>query len=147
MSVHTARTPIVVTHEGGMRFAAQIRSHRVVVDQPLNANGGDTGPAPIELLGASLGTCVAFYVQQFCQARGLSAAGLRVEVEQHGAASPARIDRFVVSVSLPERISAKYMSMLEQVVRSCPVHNTLTLGAELRVVIAEPAEELSQSAS
>lgn len=24
--------PIVVTHEGGVRFAAQIRSHRIVVD-------------------------------------------------------------------------------------------------------------------
>ena len=45
--------PIVVTHEGGVRFAAQIRSHRVVVDQPERAGGEDTGPMPLELLGAS----------------------------------------------------------------------------------------------
>ena len=51
--------PIVVTHEGGARFAAQIRSHRVIVDQPQHAGGMDSGPMPIELLGTALGTCIA----------------------------------------------------------------------------------------
>ena len=48
----TIHQPIVVTHDGGVRFAAQIRSHRVVVDQPERAGGDDSGPMPLELLGA-----------------------------------------------------------------------------------------------
>ena len=97
MSQHT-RAPIVVTHEGGLSFAAQVGTHRLVVDQPVRAGGQDRGPAPIELLGAALGTCVALYVQQFCYTRGLDHEGLRVEVEQHSASNPSRIDRFVVRV-------------------------------------------------
>ena len=138
MSAHSGRSPIVVTHEGGVKFAAQIRSHRVVVDQPLRGGGADTGPAPIELLGASLGTCVALYVQQFLHVRGLPYDGLRVEVEQYGAGNPNRIGTFVVRVLLAHELPEEYAAMLERVARSCPAHGTLTHGAEVEVSILAP---------
>lgn len=139
MSTHAGRSPIVVTHEGGVRFAAQIRSHRVIVDQPARAGGSDAGPAPIELLGASLGTCVALYVQQFCHVRGLPYDGLRVEVEQYGAANANRIGTFVVRVLLGHELPEEYASMLERVARSCPAHNTLRHGAEVEISVLSPA--------
>ena len=83
----TSHQPIVVTHEGGARFAAQIRSHRVVVDQPERGSGADTGPMPLELIGAALGSCIALYVQRFLHVRNLPYHGMRVEVEQHKAPS------------------------------------------------------------
>lgn len=133
MSAHAGRSPIVVTHESGVKFAAQIRSHRIVVDQPIRGGGGEEGPMPIELLGASLGTCVALYVQQFCVVRGLPFEGLRVEVEQDGAANPNRIGRFRVRVVLAHELPPEYAAMLERVARSCPAHNTLTHGAEVEI--------------
>jgi putative redox protein len=139
MAAGGARTPITVTHDGGVRFTAQVRGHRVVVDQLERSGGGDTGPTPIELLGVSLGTCVSLYVQQFCEARGLSSAGLRVEVVQHGAQNPNRIGEFAVRVELPDGIPTPYLPMLERVARSCPAHNTLAHGAEIRVEIAAAA--------
>ena len=45
MSDHPRRA-IVVTHDGGLRFSAQIGSHRLIVDKPVDAGGTDTGPAP-----------------------------------------------------------------------------------------------------
>lgn len=136
-----ARSPMVITHEGGVKFAAQVRSHRIVVDQPERAGGADAGPMPIELLGVSLGTCIALYVQQFCHARGLPYEGMRVELEQRGAQNPGRIGEFVVRVLLPEALPAQYAAMLERVARSCPAHNTLEHGAAVTVEIqvAEPA--------
>jgi putative redox protein len=131
--------PIVVTHDGGVRFAAQIRSHRIVVDQTVRGGGTDSAPAPIELLGAALGTCVAYYVQQFCHSRGLPYDGLQVEVEQHGAQNPARIGRFVVRVILAAEIPAHHAAMLDRVARSCPAHNTLSHGADVTVLIDTPA--------
>ena len=139
MSTHSARSPIVVTHEGALRFAAQVRSHRIVVDQPERGGGEDSGPSPTELLGVSLGTCVAFYVQQFCHARGLSYEGLRVEVEQRGAANPNRIGQFTARVILPTELPEPYGAMLERVAQSCPVHTTLTHGAEVAVIIESVA--------
>jgi uncharacterized OsmC-like protein len=135
MSAPKQRDPIVVTHEGGVQFAAQVRAHRLLVDQPERGGGADAGPSPIELLGVSLGTCVALYVQQFCQSRGLSHEGMRVEVQQRGAQNPNRIGEFAVRVVLPEGLPAEHVEMLERVARSCPAHNTLVHGAEVTMQV------------
>lgn len=140
MSDHSSKPPLVITHEGGVKFAAQIRQHRVTVDQPLTGGGEDAAPTPLELLGASLGTCVALYVQQFCHARGLPYQGMRVEVDPRGA--QGRIGRFDVRVVLPEQLPQHYAQMLERVARSCPAHNTLAHGAEIVVEIEQPAHAL-----
>jgi uncharacterized OsmC-like protein len=131
--------PIVVTHEGGVRFAAQIRSHRVVVDQPEHAGGTDAGPMPIELLGTALGTCIAYYVQQFLHARGLPDQGMRVEVQQQRASNPSRIGTFVARVVLPASLPGQYVELVERVARSCPAHGTLTHVAQVLVTIETAA--------
>lgn len=131
-----AYPPMVVTHEGGMKFATQIRGHRLIVDQPTGA-GGDEGPMPLELLGASVGSCVALYVQQFCDSRGLPYAGMRVEVRQIGAQNPGRVGRFDVRVVLAEPLPPQYEALLERVARSCPAHNTLVEGAAVDVRIEQ----------
>lgn len=133
------RTPMIVTHEGGKKFALETRGHRLVVDQPEGAGGEDVGPMPIELLGAALGTCVALYVQQFCEARGLEHTGMRVEVQQYGARDPGRIGRFEVRVKLPEALPERYADVVERVARSCPAHHTLALGAEVDIGVEQPA--------
>lgn len=132
------REPMVVTHEGGMKFATRIRGHTLVVDQPAGV-GSDEGPMPLELLGASIGTCVALYVQQFCHTRGLPYEGMRVEVQQIGAQNPGRIGRFDVRVILADALPAQYAPMLERVARSCPAHNTLVHGSEVDVRIEQGA--------
>ena len=133
---------ITITHDGGLRFVAQVRSHRIVVDQPSHTGGGDAGPMPVELLGASLGTCVALYVKQFCQSRGLPYDGMRVELEQRGAQNPNRVGEFVVRVLLPAKLPDHYATLLERVAKSCPAHNTLEHGAVVTVTI-ETAEAVA----
>lgn len=130
---------IVVTHDGGTKFSAHVRGHRVVVDQPVAVGGEDAGPMPIELLGVSLGTCIALYVQQFLDARRLPHHGMRVEVEQIGARHPSRVAELMVRVILPEPLSAAHAELLERVARSCPAHNTLERAAHVRVEIEMPA--------
>lgn len=38
---------VSVEHRGGGRLAIDIRGHEVLVDQPLDADGSDTGPTSI----------------------------------------------------------------------------------------------------
>jgi uncharacterized OsmC-like protein len=133
------RAPMVITHAGGMRFATQVRSHLVLTDQSLRAGGEDSAPSPIELLGASLGSCVAFYVQQFCLARGLPYEGMQVEVEQRSEKNPARVAEFMVRVVMPADLPDQYVPVLERVVRSCPAHNTLSSGTTINIEIVMPA--------
>lgn len=123
--------PMVITHDGGKRFAADIRGHRLLVDQPAKAGGEDSAPMPIELLGAALGTCVAYYVREFLDARALDATGLRVEVAPQWTTEPRRLGRFDVRVILPADLPEPYPAMLERVARTCPAGATLELGSEV----------------
>ena len=124
-------SPIVVTHEKGLGFAAQIRQHRLATDQSALAGGEDTAPSPTELISAALGSCIALYVYQFCVSRGLPHDGMRVEVTPQSVANPNRIASLSVTVWLPGELSPHTRLMLERVVQSCPVHNTLAHGASV----------------
>lgn len=139
MSNDLAHVPIVVTHDGGMRFIARARSHEIVTDQMVPSGGVDSGATPLELLGAALGSCIALYVQQFCEVRDLPYAGMKVEVRQKNEKSPNRVGEFSVKVMFPDELPEQYLSVLERVVQSCPVHNTLLAGAPVSVEILVPS--------
>lgn len=94
---------------------------------------------PLELIGASLGTCIALYVQQFLHSRGLPYEGMRVEIVQRGAGNPHRIGEFDARVVLATPVPPAYTELLERVARSCPAHNTLTHTARVQVAIDMPA--------
>jgi uncharacterized OsmC-like protein len=131
--------PITVSWDGGVRFTAAIRGHAITVDQPRQAGGGDAGPMPVELLPASLGTCVAFYVQQFLVTRGLDATGLEVQVFTAGAPNPNRIGLLEVSVNVPKGIPEQYREAVVRAAESCTVHHTLTHTPEIKVSLLESA--------
>ena len=138
MAAASTRSPIVVTHETGLSFAAQVRGHRVLTDQSERAGGTDSAPSPTELISVALGSCVALYVHQFCESRRLPHDGMRIEVLPTYAVSPSRIARLELTVRLPQELPPHALEMLERVVRSCPVHNTLAHGASVSVAI-EPS--------
>jgi putative redox protein len=127
--------PVVVTHQSGVRFAASVGRHEIILDQPLRGGGHDAGPSPIELLATALGSCVALYVHRFLVARGIDAAGLRVEATQHAVRAPHRIARFDVHVFLPDDVPPLYKPMIEAVARVCPVYNTLVRAAEITIAV------------
>ena len=131
MTQNDVAEAIVVTPESGVQFDVQIRSHHLLVDQTIRGGGDDAGPEPVELLGAALGSCIAYYVTRFCRARSLPCDDLAVTVEQQMADAPRRVAAFAVGVSLPASFPARYLEAVERVVQSCPVHNTLAGGARI----------------
>jgi uncharacterized OsmC-like protein len=129
--------PIVVSWEGGARFTADIRGHKVTVDQPEKGGGEDRAPMPVELLPASLGTCVALYVQRFLATRQLDASGLTVEVTSVGAPNPNRIAKFGIEVKIPGGVPEKYRDAVRRAAEGCTVHHTLTHAPEIVVNVRE----------
>ena len=129
--------PIVISWDGGVRFTADIRGHKVTVDQPVKGGGEDRAPMPLELLPTALGTCVALYVQQFLVTRGLDPAGMTVEVGALGAPNPNRIGRFDVEVKIPGGVPEKYRDAVKRAAEGCTVHHTLTHGPEIAVTVME----------
>ena len=114
-----------------------------MVDQTINGGGTDSAPTPIELLGAALGSCIAYYVHQFFHSRGLPADDIAVSVVQTSASNPSRVESFEVNVRLPANVPEQYMPLLHRVIDACPAHNTLAPGASIRVIFEAPVSELA----
>ena len=129
----------VVTNAGGVRFAARVRSHTIFTDQSAKGGGKDSAPSPVDLLGVALGSCVAFYVRQFLLTRLFSVDGMRVEVTQRNGVAPARIAEFCVLIALPNDLPARYKTLIERVVKTCPVYNTLASGATINIEVTTPS--------
>lgn len=129
--------PIVVSWDGGVKFTADIRGHKLTVDQPVKGGGEDSAPMPLELLPTALGTCVALYVQQFLVTRGLDPTGMTVEIGAMGAPNPNRIGRFNVDVKIPGGVPEKYQDAVKRAAESCTVHHTLTHTPEIAVTVAD----------
>ena len=127
---------ITIVHEGGLAFSASMRGHRVLTDQPTSLGGEDRGTTPLELIGAALGTCIALYVVQFCNARQISSAGLRVGVTSHKAKTPYRIGRYDVQLTLPAELPLELYERARRAAESCAVHNTLMHAPEIGISIA-----------
>ncbi|HWO88278.1 MAG TPA: OsmC family protein [Gemmatimonadales bacterium] len=130
--------PVTVTWDGGVRFTARVRGHTVQVDQPLSAGGEDTAIAPIELIPASLGTCIAYFVQQFLVSRGLSAAGLTVTVNAEGAKNPHRIGSLEAKVAIPGGVPERYAEAVQRAASTCTAHNTLRNPPAIAIRIEAP---------
>ena len=137
MVPRTSKHSVVATANGGLAFSVAIRDHVISTDQPGRLGGDDTAPTPLELLSASLASCVALYVHKFCEANTLVATGYAVEVKPLWKEEPGRIARFDVIVHLPDTIPATRHAEIEEVARTCPVHSTLEHVPEITVQLQD----------
>ncbi|HEX3735984.1 MAG TPA: OsmC family protein [Solirubrobacterales bacterium] len=103
----------------------------IVVDEPAEAGGTDTGPHPSQLLATSLAGCTAITVELYAQRKGWDVDGLEVAVEMDSEGGvPAR---FTVEVALPDGLDEEQRRKLLVIAEKCPVHRLLAHGAEITV--------------
>ncbi|MFD8483916.1 OsmC family protein [Kitasatospora sp. NPDC059673] len=127
---------IRVDHTSGDAYAVAIRGHRLVVDQPFDAGGDDSGPTPTELFAASLASCVAFYAGRYLARHGVAADGLRVDAEFTMATDrPARVTDITVTVDVPPALDPARHDALLAVASNCTVHHTLQQPPTVRVAL------------
>lgn len=127
----------MVTWQGGVRFAADVRGHRMVIDQPKDEGGSDEGMTPLECLAVSLGSCVAYFAARFAQRHGAALEALRVDVAWDYAERPHRVGRFDVRLTYRGAIDRTMCERLLAVARGCTVHHTLTHPPEISVTLHE----------
>lgn len=131
---------IEVRHIGGDAFAIRVRGHEVVVDQPTDDGGTDTGPTPTELFAASLASCVAFYAGRYLDRHGIAAGGLGVRCGfRISDGHPARVTDVDLAVDLPAGFPDTRREALHRVVERCTIQNTLREPPDVRIVIGAVA--------
>ena len=118
---------ITTTYKGDMLFETHIGEHRLTIDVPPDMGGQDRGPMPPQLFIASLGSCVAALIAEYCRKHDLSAEGMTVDVEFEKAAKPTRLTNIRVVANLPnaDLSGTHYDDALKRVAEHCPVHETI----------------------
>jgi len=116
---------ITVTREEGLRFAIQVRDHVFSTDMAASEGGADGGPAPVELLGAAAGACLATMVQAYCDARGYSDGDVSVSLTMELVDNPNRVSGLVLDVELPRDVPEDDREKLKKMALRMPVPATL----------------------
>jgi uncharacterized OsmC-like protein len=125
---------ITLQHTGGVRFTAEARQHKTLLDQPAEDGATDQGMTPAELLLASLGGCIGQYVTQYLKLRGLSADGLRVRVQAQPSQRPLRLRDFQVEIVVPA-LNERQLRALEKSFPAGLVQNTIASENTLAVTV------------
>lgn len=118
---------IKTEYKGDMLFETQIGEHRLKIDVPANMGGKDRGPMPPQLFIASLGSCVAALIVDYCNHHGTDASDMSVDVSFDKVENPTRLTNIKVHVELPhvDCDDARREKALHRVAELCPVHATI----------------------
>ena len=122
---------------GGKRVDVSFDGFVVRTDQPAEGGGQGSAPAPFDVFLASIAACAGIYALGFCQARGLSTEGLRVEqevIDDPATHLPAQVRlRVTPPVGFPER----YRDALIRAVDGCKVKKTIARQPLFTVALAD----------
>ncbi len=119
----------------GMQVELSARNHKIIMDEPKELGGTDTGMNPVEGLLASLGACKCIVARAFAKYHHIDLQDFRLEVEGDldpdgfmGKSPDAKIGFsairtkvFIKSSSSKEDIE-KFVDFID---RTCPVADTI----------------------
>jgi putative redox protein len=121
----------VVRRRQGFEHELEIRGHRLIVDEPEEKGGTDRGPAPPELLAASLASCTAITIEMYADRKGwnLGAVEVTADFTEATSDSPAK---FRVDIKAPCELTDEQRDRILTIAHKCPVHRAL-MGADVEV--------------
>ena len=118
----------------GYRTEARIREFTLTVDEPEKIGGTDTGPTPVELVLAALGTCQEIVYSTYARVLGIPLDGVTVHAEGRidlrgffGVAEvPAGFQDVSFTVEIDSPASSDEVARLVEAVNAhCPVLDVL----------------------
>ena len=109
---------------GSLRHSVQVRDHQLMVDEPVDLGGDDTGPDPQELLAVSLATCTAITMEMYAARKGWDIGHVEVDVE-YSPAERGAPTKFQLVMRLPDNLPQEQVERLRVIAAKCPVHRAL----------------------
>jgi putative redox protein len=116
---------ITIKHETGLRMTASVRNHTWTIDVPPDEGGTNAGPAPVELMTAALGACMAMHVAKYCQTAKLPHEGFSIDLAFQLAKDPLRVGALTVDINLPPGIPEGRKEAIKRAALGCTIRNTL----------------------
>lgn len=110
-----------ITFPGGLRVDASLRGMTISSDQPVFAGGEGSAPAPFDMFLASIGTCAGIYALQFCNSKGISTEGLKLEMDVVKNRETGLLGQISLHLTLPEGFPEKYKAAIIRSMDLCAV--------------------------
>lgn len=118
----------LVSHEGVFQ-EMEARQHRMTADEPLNNHGTDKGPAPYELLLASLAACSSATLRMYADRKGWQLGTITADLTfQRDKGGCETIER---TISFSEKLSEEQMDRIRDIIEKTPVTKTLKRGTPI----------------
>ena len=128
---------------GRFQVEARVGNAAFLIDEPVASGGLGSGPNPYDLLSAALGACKTMTVRLYANRKGWPLERVQVAVRHSRADLQAR-DVFEADVTLEGALDDAQRARLLEIAERCPVHMTLTRGADVRTVLLPAPTSLAK---
>lgn len=112
------------------RTEIEVGGHTIVADEPAALGGQGVGPAPYDLLLASLGACTAITLRMYADRKGWPLETLEVGLRLHGA-EERRIARTLTIAGLDDEQKARLADIAERTPVTLTLKNGLPIDTRL----------------
>jgi uncharacterized OsmC-like protein len=122
----------------GKQFQAKMRQFTVLLDNPKDSGGNDTGPMPTELFLTALGGCYSSAFAYFAMKMRINIRALQVTVSGFRSESPPHFNQIKITAmpTINERAHVnkeKLARLSELAEKYCTVGNTIKNRTEITV--------------
>jgi putative redox protein len=133
-------TTLTVLHVENYQHEATSRGHSIIVDEPKEVGGDDTGLTPYEALLAALGSCTAITLRMYATRKGWPLDDVQVELSHERMhardcedceSEDGQLGVVRRKVTLAGDLSEEQRQRLLEIANRCPVHRTLTGTVEI----------------
>lgn len=123
---------IIETGESAYAVSISVSGHTLRGDEPISFGGGNTGPAPYDLLLAALGECTAMTVRWYAIQQKWPLEKVEVKLSHQ---KIDKVDTFEKQVIVHgEGLTPEQRKKLVDVSAKCPVQRTLESNVVIRTI-------------
>lgn len=131
--------------EGNKKVNASYGDMVIRTDQPSEAGGEGSAPAPFDLFLASIGTCAGIYIKSFCDQRGIPSDNIRIIQSVNYDMKKRLIDEINLDIKLPPDFPEKYKDAVINAANLCAVKKHLLDPPQINVKIERTEKQLVNS--
>lgn len=126
-------------------FTSEVASgkHLLIADEPESEGGKDLGPAPYDLLCASLGSCTAMTIRMYTDLKKWPLEAVEVALQHakvaimdaDGNSTNDKKDHIRREITLIGELDDKQKERILLIANKCPVHKTLSPAIDIETVL------------
>lgn len=125
---HETTVTVEETRQGLYTQSINTGRHQLIADEPTDIGGLDQGPAPYDLLLASLGACTSMTLRMYANQKKWDLQRVKVKMTHHKemSADNKKMDIITREITVEGALDEVQRQRLLEIANKCPVHRTLT---------------------